>query len=456
MESMNKFLYLLPLVLCPVSAQVADAGTACRAALDAVQKAQSDNLGPVVTAVLDATGGDEQAYFRLMREAADAGHPVALTWTAGQMLRQLNAQRAELATDPAAQKLRAAMEQAAASGYIPAVVEMAHLCGSGVGAEADEKEGMKHLMKACAAGSARARAAYLLLSGRLEKEGATGAAVASELKKNNFYVEEFLSALTAQTDEAKSQEWLTMAASHGSPGAACTLGLYYLQEGKLSLGYDFLKLAVERDHPEALAQMASLMLPDAQVPAELREFIKADTEGAIRLFQRAVLLGYTPALLPLAGELHHQPEKYSPERVFELYRMSADAGDPRGGVAFGYCLAVGRGCQQDAARGVKILHQLVDAGVPYANMALADLYFNGTGVEADMSKALSALTAAASAGVPQCYTLMAVIAHLGNASRKADPARAKVYLRMAEERGEANARASFDTLVQQGSWRFIP
>ena len=51
---------------------------------------------------------------------------------------------------------------------------------------------------------------------------------------------------------------------------------------------------------------------------------------------------------------------------------------------------------------------------------------------------------------------MAVIAHLGNASRKADPSRAKVYLRMAEERGEANARASFDTLVQQGSWRFIP
>ncbi|MBR5878045.1 MAG: hypothetical protein IKY91_00735, partial [Akkermansia sp.] len=63
---MNKFLYLLPLVLCPVSAQVSDAGAACRAALDAVQKAQSDNLGPVVAAVLDATGGDELAYFRLM------------------------------------------------------------------------------------------------------------------------------------------------------------------------------------------------------------------------------------------------------------------------------------------------------------------------------------------------------------------------------------------------------
>ena len=456
MTAMNRYFYLLPLLLCPVSAQVADAKASCMAALDAVKEAQSDKLGPVVTAVLDATGGDEQAYLRLMREASDAGHPVALTWSAMQMLRQLYGQQANLVTDPAAQRVRATMEQAASLGYLPAVVEMAHLSGSGVGAEADEKEGMKYLMQACTSGSARARAAYLLLSGRLEKEGASGAAVASELRKNNFYVEEFLSALTAQTDETRSQEWLTMAASHGSPGAACTLALYYLQQGKETLGYDFLKLAVEREHPEALAQLASMSLPGTELPPALRELIKPDTDAAIRLFQRAMLLGYTPAIIPLAGELHKQPEKYSAERVFELYRMAADAGDPRGGVAFGYCLAVGRGCQPDAARGVKILTQLVDAGVPFANMALADLYFNGTGVEADMSRALSALTAAAASGVPQSYTLMAVIAHLGNASRAADPARAQVYLRMAEERGERDPRAAFDTMVQAGTWRFIP
>ena len=105
---------------------------------------------------------------------------------------------------------------------------------------------------------------------------------------------------------------------------------------------------------------------------------------------------------------------------------------------------------------MRILNQLVDAGVPFANMALADLYFNGSGVEPNLTKALSCLSAASAAGVPQCYTLMAVIAQLGNASRASDPFRAKTYLRMATERGERNPQEAFDTMVQSGGWKFIP
>lgn len=453
---MKPFLYLLPLALCPVSAQVVDAEAACMAALDAIKHSQSEYLGPVVTAVLEATGGDERAYVQLMKKAADAGHPVALTWLARQSLQQLHAQGANLETAPEAVRLRVAMEQAATKGYTPAIVEMAHFCGSGIGAPMNEEEGMKYLMQACKANSARARAAYLLLSGRLEKGGAADAAVAAELKRHNFYVEEFLSAFTARTDEAKSQEWLTQAASHGSPGAACALGMYYLRQGKDALGYELLKQAADRDHPEALAQLAALTLPSAELSPGLQSFIKPDADAAIRLFQRSVLLGYTPALIPLAGEYHKQPGKYSPERVYELYRQAADAGDARGGVAYAYCLVVGRGCTPDAGRGVRILNQLVDAGVPFANMALADLYFNGSGVPADMTKALSCLSAAASVGVPQSYTLMAVISQLGNASKPSAPARARLYLRMAAERGELDPQQAFDTMVKAGSWKFMP
>ena len=86
---MKQFLYILPLALSPVMAQVADAKAACTAALDAMKTAQSEDMGSVITAVLDATGGDEQAYYRLMKEAADAGHPVALLWSARQLLTQL-------------------------------------------------------------------------------------------------------------------------------------------------------------------------------------------------------------------------------------------------------------------------------------------------------------------------------------------------------------------------------
>lgn len=425
----------------------------CIAALDEVKKSQSENLGPVVRAVMDATGGDEQAYWRVMKEAADAGHPVALTWLARQGVQQLHAHGADAA---GAVALRAAMEQAASAGYVPAVVEMAHLCGSGVGAPADEKKGMEYLMRACKANSARARAAYLLLSGRLEKEGAAGAAVAAELKKKNYFVEEFLSVLTSRTDAHKSREWLTSAASHGSPSAAGALARHYLTQNKEAIGYEFLKQAVERNHAESMALMASLLLPGADLSPALQTIIKPDTEEAIRLFRKAVLLGYSPALIPLAGEYHKLPEKYSKERVFELYRRAADIGDPRGGVAYAYCLVAGRGCPPDVERGIRILNQLVDAGVPFANMALADLYFNGTGVPADMTKAISALTAAASARVPQCYTLMAVLSQLGNASKPSDPTRARFYLRMAKERGERDPQRSFDEMVKSGSWKFIP
>lgn len=453
---MKSFVYLLPLALCPLAAQTHDARAACMAALDAVKAAQSENLGPVVTAVLDATGGDEQAFWKLMQEASDAGHPVALTWTAGQGIRQLSALGINPESAPEAVKLCAAVEKAASSGYVPAQVEMAHLLGSGVGTAPDEKKAMEYLMQACKAGSSRARAAYLLLSGRMEKGGTEDIAVAAELKKNNYYVEEFLSAFAGQDNEEKAREWLAAAASHGSAYAAGMLARHYLVQGKDALGCDFLKIAVEREHPDSLAMMGSLLLPGAELSPGLQNIIKPDTEAAISLFRRAALLGYAPAFIPLAGEYIKQPEKYSRERVFELYRRSADMGDARGGVAYAYCLAAGRGCQPDAERAVRILTQLVDAGVGFANMALADLYFNGTGVPADMGRAFRALTAAATAGVPGCYTLMAALAQMGNAAKASDPMRANMYLRMAVERGEHAPRENFDALIQAGGWKFIP
>lgn len=453
---MKSLAYFFPLMLCPLAAQTHDAKAACMAALDAVNAAQSENLGPVVTAVMDATGGDEQAFWKLMQEAADAGHPVALTWVAGQGLRQLAAQGVELQSSPEALQYRAAVERAATAGYAPALVEMAHLLGSGTGTDQDEKKGMDYLMEACKMNHARARAVYLLLSGRLQKAGADDAAVAAELKRNNYYVEEFLSSFASPDDEEGSRKWLEAAAAHGSSYAAGLLGRYYMMQGKDSQAYDYFQMAVERDHPDSLAMMASMLLPGAELSPGMQALIKADGEVAIRMFRRAALLGYTPALIPLAGEYNKQPEKYTRERVFELYRRAADMGDARGGVAYAYCLVAGRGCPVDAERGVRILNQLVDAGVAYAHMALAELYFNGTGVPADMSRALMALTSAASAGVPGCYTLMAALAQLGNAAKASDPARARLYLRMAEERGEYAPQQNFDALVQSGGWKFIP
>lgn len=449
---MKPFVYLLPMLPgLSVAQEVADARQAFYAALDAVLQAQSESLGPVISAVLDSTGGDERAYYRLMQEAADAGHPVALSWLGGQIRRQ-GASQAD-----AAARIKAAVEQAADKGYVPALLQMADLAYTGAGGAADEKQGLHYLMKACKAGSPRARALYLLLTDRLEKEGPSSPAVQAELQKQNFYVEEYLAAIYASQDESASKEWMQAAAAHGSPGAACSLALYYLRtEGQEKRGMELLQKAAELYHPEAMCQLAAMLVPGVELPAALAAHVVPDAGRAIRLFQRAALLGHAPALLPLAGEYRKQPAAYSAERVFELYRLAADAGDPRGGVAYAYCLAAGRGCAADSERGVAILNRLVDAGVPFANMALADLYFNGTGVPADMTRAVAALTAAAAEGVPQCYTLMAALAQMGNAAKAPDSTRARLYLRMAEERGEVNSRQAFDALVNAGSWKFIP
>lgn len=454
---MRRFLFLLPMTLAAVVAQPeTDAKNTFLAALDAAKTAQSADMGSVVTAVLNATDGDELAYYRLMQEATNSKHPVALTWSALQMLKQVQAQGLNPGTAPEARQLRSYIEEAARQGYVPALVEMANLHGNGIGGAVDEKKGMNYLMEACKANNPRARAVYLLLSGRLSAEGEPSPAVQAELKKNNYYVEEFMSLMTRQGSETKSKEWLSKAAEHGSPGAACTLAMFHMQEGDVARGYELLKKAVERDHPQALSQLATLTLPGTELPEALKGLVHQDTQQAIRLYQKAALLGDTAALMPLAGLYHQNPEKYTQERVFELYRRAADAGDARGGVAYAYCLVSGRGCAPEPERGVGILKKLTDAGVPNANVALAELYFNGVGVEPDMTSAISALSAAASSGMPQAYTLMAVISQLGNKSRESDPRRAQLYLRMAEERGEAAPRELFNSMVKNGVWKLLP
>ena len=102
---MKHLLCTLPLILFPVYSQVVDTQSVLNAALDEVQAQQSENLGPVITAVLDASGGDEQAYWQGMQKAVEAGHPVALTWKSQQMQNQLRATRQNPETAPEARRI---------------------------------------------------------------------------------------------------------------------------------------------------------------------------------------------------------------------------------------------------------------------------------------------------------------------------------------------------------------
>ncbi len=409
-------------------------------ALSRVLASQSEDLYPVALAVLNS-GGGEGDFFNLMKRAAEAGNPVAQKWCAQNELQSALLSQPELSAAPEAIKARALMKSAADAGYVPAQVEMARYAGSGVGAPADESEGLRWLMQACKTGSARARAAYLLLTGRLDAGKFDTPEIASELSKNNFYLEEVIASLYGNSPEALA--WLEKASAHGSPTAVFLLGQLKAQTDDAA-ARELLQLAAERHLPEALATLGGLMLSTGQ-----------ESEGLRRL-QLAFMLGYTPAAATLAAQYINHPETYSAERVYALYDIAAGLRDSRAAVARAYCLATGRGCEPAAEQGTEQLKSLADEGNPYAYVALADLYFNGIGVPADMMKAINALGEADAAGVPNAYVLMAVLTHLGNAAAAPDARRAELYLRMAEERGAVGSRQLFDALVKEKSWHFLP
>lgn len=410
------------------------------AALSQIFQSQSEELYPAALSVLQS-GGTEIDFFRLMKQAGESGNPVARKWMAQNILQSASASSGDLATAPAAIRSRELMKEAADAGFIPAQVEMARYAGSGVGAVASESAGLNYLMQACKGGSSRARAAYLLLSGRLNTGQFDAPEIASELGKKNYHLEEVIASLYGDSPEAL--EWLEKASEHGSPTAAFLLGQRKLQTDEAA-ALALLKLSAERFLPEALATYGVIQLS------------RHEEEEGLQRLQLAFMLGYAPAATTLAAQYISRPETYSPERVFELYRLGDSLKDTRSSVAYAYCLVTGRGCTATPDEGVTMLRELADAGSPYAYVALADLYFNGCGVEPDMMKAINYLGEADAAGVPNAYVLMAALTQLGNAAAAPDARRAELYLKMAAERGEIGVQQLFDAMIQKKEWHFLP
>lgn len=433
--------------LVPTSQAAMADPAAAKAALAQIAQENSEDLYPAVAAVLDA-GGTEADFEALMRDEAKAGAPAALLWLAHAELEKLVTKGSDAVASDEAVAATKALSAAVKSGYVPALLEQSHLAGSGVGRRPSEKEGLRLLAEACKAGSVRARAAYLLVSGRLDAGDWTVPEVASELEKNNYYLEEIIASLYGANPEART--WYEKASEHGSARAAYVLSQTFEEDIPEDRAAAYLKLAAERHLPEALAAVGML-----EVNGDGKLF-PVDREQGIRRLREALMLGYLPVAVTLASQYMAEPEKYSPETVLTLYRNAAEHGDPRAMVAYAYCLATGRGCEADAAKGRQLLKELAFNGMPYASMALADLDFNGVGQEADVRAAVNALGEAAAAGVPQCYTLMAALTALGTEVTKGDERRAESFLRMAEENKEQSPREHYQSILEEKGWHFLP
>ncbi len=428
-----------PSAKAPATAQSIE--SVLNAALQDMVKKNSEDFYDAAACVYD-NGGNVMSFAALMTAAADKGNPAAQLWQSRYLKMFAD-------TDPTVvDKAVKLLEKAAATGYVPAMVEYAGLVYSRSGADSEQKKALNVLMQACRKGSPKARALYLMVSGRMQSSGLSSPEIVSELKKKNYYLEEMIAA--AQSDETSFSIWMERASEHGSAFAAFTL----CQFADPVKADEYLKLAVDRHLPAALGHMGLGIV--RREAARMEQYdAKVAAEGLRMLNLSAMLC--TPAALSSLASLYAEGygENVSRELICELFRLSHRCGDPNGTAGLGYCMVLGAGCKQDSAAGLVLMESARDKGAQWVNQALASMYFNGDGVPADMNKAISALTDDYVSGSHHAYAIMAAITALGNDSAKADERRARLYLQMAVSNGDSQAPDFYDMIVKEGKWRFL-
>ncbi len=430
---------LAPAMAAPVAAQRPQADL--NAILQDMVKSNSDDFYAVAAAEYDA-GGDMSSFTRKMKSAAGGGNAAAMLWYA-------RYQNMFAVKDPGVAAItQPLLEKAAATGYVPAMVEYAGQVFSREDSETTRKKAMRVLMEACKKGSSKARALYLMVSGRMQSGGITSPEIVSELKKKNYYLEEMIAA--AQQEESSFLVWMERAAEHGSAFAAFTLCEFVPQDK----AEKFMKLAEERHLPAALGHTGLMIV--RQQAARMEQYDAAVAAEGLRKLHISAMLCTPLAMNSLAGlYAEGYGENVSKELICELYRLAHDCGDPNGTAGLGYCMVMGAGCKQEPAAGLALMEQARDKGAQWVNQALASMYFNGDGVPADMGKAISALTDDFVNGSLHAYAIMAAITRLGNATAAPDEKRAQLYLDMATANGDTSAPIFYDMIVKEGKWRFL-
>ena len=427
-------------------------------ALQSIEEKDSEDFYPAALSVLEATG-DETAFYPMMLNAATKGNAAAQTWIAMFNLPITASDSTEY------NALVKQVDKAAAKNYAPALILASQLRG-----QTDADAAMSLLMKACLTGSSKAKALYLLQSGRIAAGDFTLPEIQSEIKKQNHYLEELLGSVSAMAGkEEEALQWMLKAEAHGSATAPYML-LSVNVPGETQEDYlKHLYLAVERHHLTAMYTYGALLCRADEHPAAKQLGIKKDLQQGRKLLQMAAMLGSAESAADLAmfyvqGLFNDVPA----ERIYRLFEYAHRCGVAEGGAGVGYCKILGAGCEQDVQKGLEMMLSARDAGALWVNQALASIYFNGSGgIAPDMQKAVDYLTADVVNGGTYSYAVMAAITALGNAQKGPNASTAKVYLDLAKEPNPMhdvetqNQRAEkmqmvYDAIVSSGSWCFAP
>jgi TPR repeat protein len=189
------------------------------------------------------------------------------------------------------------------------------------------------------------------------------------------------------------------------PNVACLRGvLLTRQRGDLSAVRDAYRRAAALGHPLAMLFEANMLMVGAGGPP--------DPAQAFELFQKAYQQGVDDAGMNLAqryyvddeqgkkdylkafeinstlankkhpGALNNLASQYEyglgtasdASRAFELFRESAELGNPVAMANAGRMLALGKGVPRDLAAAVMWLNKAIDAGLPWAAMWLGNMY----------------------------------------------------------------------------------
>ena len=404
-------------------------------------KTGSDDFYDAAVLVLDATG-DESAFLPMMEKAAAAGSSAAQYWLVVQRLPFVEPGTKEFSD------VMLLLNKAVKGKYSPALILSAQVKAQ----SGDTNGALADLMEACRLGNPKARAIYLMQTGRLASGNYELPEIASELKKKNYYLEEIIASM--QTSEQAAYEWMRRAKEHGSNTAPCILS--QIPERTAAEALPDLKLAAERHNVMALYMYGLVCYQGSALESEFTD----NPVEAKRLLQLAAMLGSPEACCTLAefyaiGNF----DGVSPERIYKLFEYAARYGLPNGVAGVGFCKVLGAGCKADVELGLKLMMSARDKGAQWVNRALASLYFNGcAGIKPDLRKALDFLSEDAVQGGVFSYSIAAGIAAVGTSENSPDTSMAEYYLNSALSIPEiaAESRRMYDIIVTTKEWYFMP
>jgi TPR repeat protein len=334
------------------------------------------------------------------------------------------------------------LDKAVAKDHAPAMVRLAQLYQSGIGAVAPDAGKAAGLLERSAslgnAGGQVLLAQMLLKSGKvpdatravglLEQAAATGDAWATTILADmlirgdrvqpdgaralallkpladadnaaalaglgNLYT---LGAGSVRPDPAKAATYLEAAAALGDYGAKSRLGMMLVKGDGAEPGRG---LALLRDVAAIGDGWAKIQLGDVLVSGGT---LPVDPDGALSAYEAAreaglpagaIKLGY----LYLTGKGDLMPDPARAARYFEEAAMS---GESVGQISLALLLLDGKGVPRDVDRAVNLLEKAAATGDAWANGTLGGLYADGRHVKPQYEQALQYSEAAAKAGDP--------------------------------------------------------